>query len=162
MARPVKLLGHRQTRRSGTHDSYFFFGPYQGRLRLDPTLIESPVGNLFFDVFNRHRIVVDVKDTGCFARGRADPSGELRKVIGRMQNPKSRLPVPQEYLMVKIRNNIAQWAAHVTKRHRAVHAPAALSLGFIFRPALIEFPIVALSLCNRTPLGRVAFGLKET
>ena len=60
MARPVKLLGHRQTRRAGTHDSYFFSGPYQGRLRLDPTLIETPVGDLFFDIFNRHRIVVDV------------------------------------------------------------------------------------------------------
>ena len=79
-----------------------------------------------------------------------------------MQNPKSRLPVPQEYLVVKIRNNVAQWAAHVTKRHCAVHAPAALRLGFFFRPALIDLPIVALPLCNRTPLGRVAFGLKET
>jgi hypothetical protein len=46
-----------------------------------PTLLKSLVYDSTFNVFNRHRILNNTKNTRTFARSWAHPTSELRKVV---------------------------------------------------------------------------------
>ena len=51
-------------------------------LRRDPAFFPTPVDNRALDRFDRNGLISDVERAGSFARSRADPSRELREVVG--------------------------------------------------------------------------------
>src|SRR5262245_35927923 len=79
-----------------------------GRLRGDPALIKRAVDDRHLDGFDRDRIVVDAEDARTFARRRAEPAGELRKVIRRMQAIDRSLPTLSVDEIVPVGDQISE------------------------------------------------------
>ena len=88
----------------------------------NPALLERPLDDRQLDVLDRHRIVVDAEDARAFARRRAQPAGEVREVVGRVQAIARRLPAVPVDEIVPVRNLVAERAALVAERDAAVHA----------------------------------------
>ena len=57
----------------------------EGRAGPGPALRPRPVDDLDLDLLDRHRVGVDAEHAGALARRRAEPAGELREVVGRVQ-----------------------------------------------------------------------------
>ena len=97
-----------------------------GRYGGDPPVAPRQVDDRHLDVLDRDRLAVDAHDTGGFARGRAEPSGELGKVVRGMQPVGRAAPVVTPHQVVPLGNQVAQRAALVAERNAAVHAAARL------------------------------------
>ena len=85
MAGPGQLLSRGQSGRAGADDGDTFPGQKMRPLRYHPTFIEGVVDDLDLNLFDGHRVGVDSQHTGGLAGSRAQPSGELREVIGGVQ-----------------------------------------------------------------------------
>ena len=87
-----QLLRAGQARRPGADDRDLLAGPRRRRLGLEP-LRDGAIGDRAFDRFDGDRVLVDVERAGRFARRRADPAGDFRKIVGRMQIARGLVPV---------------------------------------------------------------------
>ena len=83
----VQLLGGGQARRARADYGNFFPGSVGWRLRLDPTVLEPPVNNLFLDVLDGDRVRVDAQDATGLARRGTDAAGEFGEIVGGQQCP---------------------------------------------------------------------------
>ena len=93
---------------------------------LDPALVPGAVDDRQLDLLDGDRVGVDGQDAGRLARRRAQPAGELREVVRRVQTLDGRTPVVVGDELVPLRDQVAERAAGVTEGDTAVHAPAGL------------------------------------
>src|SRR5919109_1127795 len=148
VAELVELRRDRQTRRPGADDAHGPAGALLRRLRHDPALVESTRHDRQLDLLDRHRVRVDVEHAGRLARRRADQTGELRKVVRRVELRKRVAPAIAIDEVVPVRDQVAERAALVAERDAAVHAASAL----VAQPAVVGqrevLPIVAHALAG--------------
>src|SRR5690606_29515069 len=97
----------------------------------DPALVPAFVDDGMLNRLDTDSIVIDIQCTGRFARGRADPAGKLRKVIGGVQYSQRLTPFLPIHQIVPVRNDVVDRASVVAERYAAVHA--ASTLLFCFR-----------------------------
>ena len=80
-----ELLRTGQAGGAGADNGHGLAGAMARRLRYDPAFFPSFVDDGAFDRFDRDRRIVDVEGAGRLAWGGADPAGEFREVVGRVQ-----------------------------------------------------------------------------
>ena len=129
MTHTRELLRGRQTSRTGANHGHFFTRLQAGDDRFDPALRPSFIDDGVLDRFDPHGVVVDVQGASGLARCRADAAGELRKVVGRMQNLDGVLPVALEHQLIEVGDDVVDRAAAVAKGRAAIHAACTLVLG---------------------------------
>src|SRR6266508_2212301 len=104
--------------------------PTMPTLRPDQAEREGTVGDLHLDLLDGDRLAAaDGQHARRLARGRAEPAGELREVVRRVQRLAGELPGAGADQVVPVRDPISKWAAgSVTSAERdaAVHAPGRL------------------------------------
>ena len=161
MPSAVQLLGGGQAGRAGPDHGYRFAGPHGGRLGLDPAVLKPTLGDLFLDEFDGHRVGIYAQDATGLTGSGANAAGELREIVGGKEGRQGPFPIAFIYLVIEIRDDVAQRAAHVAEGHGAVHAPGALLPRLGLAPGLVEFAVVALSLRRRTPLRGLPAGFHE-
>ena len=96
-----------------------------------------------------------------FARRGAEPAGELRKVVRRVQPLDRRLPAIAVDEIVPVGNQIAQRASLMAERDAAVHAPRALLLQLVLGIRQIDFVPVLQALGHRTGRHLLAMNFDE-
>ena len=121
-----ELLGGGQPGRAGADDGDLLAGQLVGRQRHDPALVEGVVDDLDLDLLDGHRVLVDAEHAGRLARRRAQPTGELREVVGGVQPLDRVAPVVAVDQVVPVGDQVAERAAVVAERDAAVHAPRRL------------------------------------
>src|SRR5207253_3014838 len=99
-----------------------------GSLRAHRAGLPGAVDDRDLDVLDRDRVLVDAQHARRLARSRAQPTGELREVVGRVQTLDRGVPVVAPDQVVPLRDEVAQRAALVTERDAAVHAATGLGL----------------------------------
>ncbi len=149
----VELVGRRQARGPRTHDRDLATGAVVGWVRRDPTLLERMVDRPVLDLLDHHRVVVDRQHARGLARGRADQTRELGKVVGRVQLIDRLAPIAGAGQIVPIGDQVAERTCVVTERHPAVHAARGLLAELILGQRLVDLAVVADAL-GRVPLGR--------
>ena len=82
MAGTIKLLGTGQAGGPGTDDGNGFIGTPRRGLRYDPALLKGMFDNLFFNLLDGDRRLVNGQHTRFFAGSRAQPTGKFGEVIG--------------------------------------------------------------------------------
>src|SRR5262249_19213119 len=162
MARARQLLRARKARRAGTDHGDALAGLARGRQRRDPALGPGVVDDIFFEQFDGDRIVVDVEDTGLFARRRAYAAGELREIVGRMQALDGFLPAPAIHQVVPVRDDVAERTALVAERDAAIHASRPLRAKLVLGQLEIILAPILQALGDRTPRRRLALDLHES
>ena len=111
MAGARKLLRTRHSRGARSDDSHAFPGLRRRRKGNDPAFFPALVDDEVLDRFDADRIVVDVQRAGCLTRSGTDASGELRKIIGRMQHIERLTPLVTIDQIVPVRNDVVDGAA---------------------------------------------------
>src|SRR5690606_25319771 len=101
-------------------------GQAAGDLRRDQPVLERLVDDRLLDELDRYRLLVDPEHAGGLARRRAQPPGELRAVVGRVQPFDRVTPPPQAGEVVPLGDEVPERAAVVAERDAAVHATAGL------------------------------------
>jgi len=150
VARASQLLRSRKPRRSRTHNRHPMTGPPQRKQRLNPVLRKGPFGNLVLDVFDQHRLVLDVQRARSLARRGADPTGNLRKVVRRVKILGRFTPSPPIDQIIELGNPVHHRTPRaVAKRNAAIHTPRGLTHQHLHRVRQIGLPIVTNPLPNR-------------
>ncbi len=94
-------------------------------------------------------VVVDVERARLLAWRRADAAGELREVVGRVEDVERGLPVGPVDQVVEVGNDVVDRAAAVAERRAAVHAARALDLGLVFLQGVDELAEILDALLDR-------------
>lgn len=128
-----ELLGRGQSRRSRTHDRHALARRDGGGLGLDEAVHPGLVDDRLLDALDRDgatRLTLgDRQHAGRLARRGAQPTGELRKVVGRVQPVAGRVPPATAHQVVPLGDQIPQRTARgsgVAERDSAIHAAARL------------------------------------
>src|SRR5581483_7148557 len=138
VARSAKLLCGSEARRARTNHRDFLAGAKLRWLRPNPALQESALHNIFFVLLDGHRGRVDPQHAGSLAGRRTDPSGELRKVIGRVQLAYRIFPAPAIHQIVPVGNQIADRTSRLAEGDAAIHAARTLPAKLLFGEILIN------------------------
>ena len=123
-----QLLGGGEAGRARADDGDGLARESLGRQRLDEALVEGLLDRRDLDLLDRHGRLVDAEDARRLARRRAEPAGELREVVRRVQALDRVGPVAAPGEVVPLRDEVAERAARVAERDAAVHAAAGLAL----------------------------------
>ncbi len=126
VAGPGELLGGGQTGRSGADDGHGLAGQPVRRLRGDAAVVPGLVDDGDLDVLDGHRVLVDAQDAGRLTGRGAQPPGELREVVGRVQPLDGAAPVLPVGQVVPLGDEVPERAAVVAERDAAVHAAPGL------------------------------------
>src|SRR5262249_38089997 len=124
-------------------------GDPRRRLGLHPAVLPGPVDDHAFDRLDGHRALDQVEGAGRLARRRTDASGELRKVVGRMEIDDRVLPVAAVDEVVPVGDLVVHRAAGVTVRDAAVHAARRLVARRLLRQRLVEFAPMTDAIAGR-------------
>ena len=152
MAGAGQLLGRGQPGWTGSDDGDGLPGHHVGSFGNHPALIEGVVDDLDLDLLDGHRIGVDAEHTGGLTRGRAQPPGELREVVGGVQPVDRILPTVPVDQVVPLRDEVAQRTAVVAERDSAIHTPRCLLLQGSVIEVLIDLVPVAQTQRHRPTL----------
>jgi hypothetical protein len=137
-----QLLGGSEPRRTRTDDSDRTASPQFRTLWLDPTLGPGSIDDLDFNLLNGYWILIDANYTRSFARRRAEPTSEFRKVIRCVQAIDRVAPSILKHKIVPIGNQITERTPVVAERDAAVHAPAGLFSNLCNRKVFVYlFPV---------------------
>ena len=142
MADARELLRGSQAGGTGTDHGNFLAGFFLRRLRHHPAVLAALVDDRMLDGLDAHRVVVDVQRAGSFTWRGADASGELGKVVGRVQHIQRFAPVTAIHQIVPVRNNVIDWAARHAERNAAIHAARALRLGLFVVQMLYKLLVI--------------------
>src|SRR5208282_2890123 len=123
---------------------------------MDPAFVKSSLHDIFFDLLDRHRRLIDAQHTGCLAGRWTNPAGEFREVVGGVQLADRFFPTTVIDQIVPIGNQIVYGTPRLAKRHAAVHAARALGAKIRFWKIEIDFEPVVDALSDRTPRGMLA------
>ena len=168
-ARELLRAGH--PRRAGTDHRDLLAGLDGRDFRLDPAIIPGAIDDGAFDRLDGDGVVVDVERAGGFARRRANPPGEFRKVVGRVQIARGFFPVVLIDQIVEIRNLVVDRAARRARRHRAgavaignaaIHAARGLIAGVLLAQRNDELTKALHALGDRRILALVPLDLQKT
>src|SRR4029078_13456246 len=133
-----ELLRRRHAGGAGADDRDALAALPRGDERAHPALVESAVDDVFLDVLDRDRIVVDVEDARLLARGGTDAAGELGEVVGRVQPVDRLAPAAAVHEVVPVGDDVPERTALVTEGDAAIHAARALALQHLVGRALLE------------------------
>ena len=148
MPNAVQLSRRSQPGGSRTDNRDTFSGPSLRRIGLDPTLFESMVDDRTFDVLDRDRRISNSQDARTLARGGANPSGELRKIVRLVQTIECLAPVTAIDQIVPFGNQVIDGTSRrhsrhqrtgVTERNSTIHASRTLRPQFFFGHVLVKF-----------------------
>ena len=145
----VELVGSGEAGRPRADDGDALARAYDGRPRLNPVVLERVLDDRELNRLDRHRVVVDAEHARAFARRRAQSSGPLREVVGRMQPIARRLPALAVDEIVPVGDHVAQGAALMAERNPAVHAARALVAHLLVGLGQIHFLPVPDALGDR-------------
>ncbi len=157
----VQLSGRGEAGRSGADHGDALAGALGGHDRHDPALFERVVDDLLLDLLDRDRVVVDAEHAGFLARRRADPSGELGEVVGRVQPVDRVLPAAAVHEVVPVGDDVPERAALVTEGNAAIHAARALLLQLVLGELALELVPVLQTLRDRPARRQLAAGSPE-
>ena len=135
---------------AGTDDGDRLVAEAGRRQRVDPAVLERLVHDRDLNLLDCHGRLVDAQHAGRLARGRAEPPGELREVVGGVQPLHRFLALVPPDQVIPLGNQVAQRAALVAERDAAVHAAAGLGLEDSLFLGLIDFLPVHDADRNRT------------
>src|SRR6185437_11870727 len=165
-----QLLGAGQPGRPGAYDRHRLAGSGRRQLGLEP-LGDGAVGDGAFDRFDGDRVLVDVERARGLARRRADPSGDLGKIVGRMQIARGLVPVAVVDEVVPVGDLIVDRAARRAGRqragahairHAAIHAARRLRDGVLLGQRQHELAPMAQALRDRFVVAVLAFVFEKT
>ena len=154
MARAVQLIGRGEAGRPGADDGDALAGADERRTWRDPPFVERAIDDRHLDRLDRHRIAHDAEHARAFARSRAQPAGEFRKIVCRVQPLARRLPAIAIDEIVPVGNQIAERASLMAERDAAVHAARRLILQHRLGDREIDLAPVVDAIGNR-PRGRL-------
>src|SRR6266545_848632 len=135
MSGAIELGRGAETGRSRADDGNLLAGAHLGRFGSDPAFVPALVDDGTLDVLDGDGRCVDAEDTRAFAGGRADAAGELREIVGLMQQVDRPAPKAEINQVVPFRDQIvdgatgshaAEQRAGVTERYAAIHAAGPL------------------------------------
>ena len=158
---PIQLVGRREAGRPRSDHGDALPGPGRGRRRADPAFLERALDDRQLDVLDRHRVVVDAEDARSFARRRAQPAGEVREVVGRVQPVDRRPPALAVDEIVPFRDLVAERAPLVAERNPAVHAARALVADFLLGCRQVDLVPIRQADMNRARVGLGPLDLDE-
>src|SRR5260370_11978294 len=161
MAGARELLGAGKARRTRPHHRDSLAGLARWRLGLNPALLESAIHDGAFDGLDGNGIVSNVERARSFARGWTDATGELGKVVGRMQVARRFLPCARVDEVIPVGDLVVDRASGVTIRDAATHAARRLLPGVGFGQWEDELAPVANALLDRLIVPVVAFEFEE-
>ena len=121
-----ELLCASETGRSGADDRHLLAGLPFSRLWPNPAVLPGVVDDGVLDRLDRHRVAVDVERAGRFAWRRADASGELGKVVRRVQDVERCFPLLPIDEVVPVGNDVVDRAPVVAEGDATVHAARSL------------------------------------
>ncbi|EKE17158.1 MAG: hypothetical protein ACD_10C00594G0001 [uncultured bacterium] len=107
-----------------------------------------------FDRLDADRRCVNPQGAGRFTGRRADTAGEVREVVGRMQDFQRLFPVAAINQIVPVGNDVIHRTAVIAERNAAIHAARTLCFGVIVRQGVNEFLVIFQTLLDRL----VSFG----
>src|SRR5690606_30487998 len=111
-----ELLRGGHAGRTGAHDGDGFTGFARRRLRVHPAFLPALVDDRVLDRLDADRLVVDIEGTGRLTRRRADTTGELREIVGRLQHRQRLLPPVAVNEVVPVRDDVVHRAAVIAER----------------------------------------------
>ena len=123
---PCQLLRGCESGRARTDDRDALPRLRRRRHRHHPTLVPRSIDDRDLDLLDRHRILVDAEHARRLAWCRAQPPGELGKVVGGVQPLARGRPVAAPDEIVPFGDEVPQRAAVVAERDAAVHAASRL------------------------------------
>src|SRR6185437_7318802 len=135
---PGELLGGGEPGRPGPDHGDGEAGAGLRHERDDPAVRPGAVDDLDLDLLDGDRVGVDAEHAGRLARGRAEPAGELREVVGGVQPVAGLVPVVPVDEVVPLGDQVAQRTAVVAERDAAVHAAAGLGADLLDRERLVD------------------------
>jgi hypothetical protein len=135
--------------------------PRRRRARDDPAALPRALGQLFLDVLDGHRRAVEPEHARRLARRRAQPAGELREVVGRVEPPPRRLPLIAPQPIVEVGDRVAERTALHAERHAAVHAATGLLTKLGLGLMTLDLAPVEHAQRDRSAKGVVARPLEE-
>ena len=162
VAGAVELLRRGQARRTRTDHRHSLSAARRGRLGTDPALLEGVLDDRLFDLLDGDRRLVDSEHAGGLAGRRADAAGDLREVVGGVQNADGLLPAVAVDQVVPVGDDVVERTAGVAEGHAAIHAARALGFELLFGKLLVDFEEVVDALGHRTPRGNFAFEFQKT
>ena len=156
-----QLLRGGEPGRPGADDGDLLAGALPGGLRHGPALGEGAVGDLHLDLLDGDRVGVDAEHAGGLAGRRAQPPGELREVVGRVQPLARRVPVVLVDEVVPLRDEVPERAAVVAEGDAAVHAARRLVVQVLRGEVLVDLLPVADADVDRAARRQLAVVLEE-
>ena len=97
-----------------------------GRLGSNPTLFESDLNNVLFDLLDGYGCAIDVKDARCFAGRGANSSSEFRKIVGGMELANRVLPSAPVHKVIPIGNHVVDRTPGVAEGYATIHTTRGL------------------------------------
>src|SRR6185503_20441701 len=145
MADAAQLLRGSHPGRAGADHRDAAAGLDPRRLRADPALVPRAVDDRVLDLLDRDRVaLVDLEHARGLARRRAQPPGELREVVRRVELEDRVVPLVAVDEVVPVGDEVAERAAVVAERDAALHAARALRGELVVRATdeeLLERPV---------------------
>ena len=117
-----ELLGGGEAGRAGADHRHGAAREPLGRPRPHVPGRPGTVDDRDLDVLDRDGVLVDAEDARRLARRGAEPTGELREVVGRVEPVHRAVPVVAPDQVVPLGDQVAERAALVAERDAAVHA----------------------------------------
>ncbi len=111
MASLIQLIGTGQTGGAGTNHGHLLASAPGRGLGGNPTGFPSFVNNGIFNILDRDRRLNHTQHTGALARGRANPSGEFRKIVCLVQTVQGLLPAVAVNKVIPFRNEVVDRTA---------------------------------------------------
>ena len=132
-----------------------------GDLRRDPAFVEGAVDDRDLDLLDGDGLGVDAEHARGLARCRAEPAGELREVVGRVQPLDGGPPVVAPGQVVPLGDQVAERAAVVAERDAAVHAATGLPVQLVGVLRLVDLVPVHDAYVDRATRGQLALRRRE-
>src|SRR4029434_2699157 len=161
MTGAVYLLGRRQPRGAGADYRDLLAGAGPRRFGHHPAFIEGAIDDRDLDGLDGPRVVVDPEAARALTGRRAEPSRELREVVGGMQAIDRVVPVLAIDQVVPVRDDVAERTALVAEGDAAVHASRRLLLQLVAREGEVDLLPVTQALVDRPRRPLLALDLQE-
>ena len=149
MTGPVQLLSAGQAGGATADNRNPFATAICHWLRPNPTLFKAFVNNRNLMQLDRHRRRDNPQHTGCFTGGRADPTSEFGKIVGRMESLQGLFPLTTINQIVPLRNQIAERTAAHAEGYAAIHAARRLGFGLLVSRVIVMLIVMVQTIVNR-------------